>query len=573
MRAASRRNALGQPTDTTARKLLVLSGAVKGASWPLTEDSIAIGRDEDNPIRLPGQFISRHHALLVRAGGEYILRDLNSSNGTFLNDQPIRETLLKPGDRIRIGGIEMRYEVAPAPAQPQSEELAGLRSRLAATQQQLAEAQSLAGARATEMESARRASAAAEQESAARLKELAQQIDTLTSDLAGARKQAGELAAQLACEKQQAAEQLAGARAQAEAQTRDRQQRIEKLTQECERLTGQLRAANDALKTAEAELEKLPLAQQRVQELSQRNEQLSRANEQKATELEMATNKVHSLMAELKQLGASLAQARQEATTQNQQNRSLASELAAAKKQWTALQRESQEQSAAIEQAAADQLAKLQAERDEALRQAGKATELTMQNTHLLLEMSALRLHVAEMERAGAERESAEVQRLETELAEARSAAQRLALLAGVGARSQAAQAQEAELARRSRELAGKLVSVETVLGQIRFAAEAEQPVGLQQLQVELGKTRAELERIADLQTRMDQLTRQNADLVAALAKAHEEINVARRRLSAMTAEQFKRLRQDMSTKAGAGPVPTGLSRQLGAVRRALRLF
>src|ERR1017187_3839208 len=98
-----------------ARKLTLLSGGTKGAVYPLVKSQVGLGRDDQNAIRLEGASISRHHAVLERTNGEYILRDLHSCNGTFLNDQLVQDAHLKPGDRLRLGEIELRYEAANEP--------------------------------------------------------------------------------------------------------------------------------------------------------------------------------------------------------------------------------------------------------------------------------------------------------------------------------------------------------------------------------------------------------------------------------------------------------------------------
>src|ERR1035441_6755484 len=123
-----------------ARKLTLLSGGAKGAIYPLVEPKVGLGRDAQNAIRLEGAFISRHHAVLERTNGEYILRDLHSCNGTFLNDQLVQDAHLKPGDRFRLGEIELSYEVADertitalpdASLSASAEEIADLRRQLA----------------------------------------------------------------------------------------------------------------------------------------------------------------------------------------------------------------------------------------------------------------------------------------------------------------------------------------------------------------------------------------------------------------------------------------------------------
>ena len=102
--------------EIITRKLVVLSSVAKGASFLLTESQVGIGREDDNAICLEDDLISRHHAKLTRQHGEYILSDLGSMNGTFLNGQPAREARLKIGDRIRVGEVEMGYEAVTVSA-------------------------------------------------------------------------------------------------------------------------------------------------------------------------------------------------------------------------------------------------------------------------------------------------------------------------------------------------------------------------------------------------------------------------------------------------------------------------
>jgi pSer/pThr/pTyr-binding forkhead associated (FHA) protein len=96
--------------EVITRRLVVLSSVAKGASFLLTGGEVGIGREDDNVICLEDDLVSRHHAQLLRQNGEYILRDRNSMNGTFLNGQRMQEAILKVGDRIGIGQVEMGYE-------------------------------------------------------------------------------------------------------------------------------------------------------------------------------------------------------------------------------------------------------------------------------------------------------------------------------------------------------------------------------------------------------------------------------------------------------------------------------
>lgn len=88
----------------------MLSGRTKGTAFVLTKPEVNAGRESDNAICLKGKRVSRYHAVLVRTNGEYTLRDVSPHIGTLLNGRRTKEATLKPGDRIRIGEIEMSYE-------------------------------------------------------------------------------------------------------------------------------------------------------------------------------------------------------------------------------------------------------------------------------------------------------------------------------------------------------------------------------------------------------------------------------------------------------------------------------
>lgn len=71
-----------------------------------------IGRRPGLDLSLPSMQISALHAELVQVGGRVFLRDLNSTNGTFVNGRRInhQDTALRDGDRIRMGTLEFRLE-------------------------------------------------------------------------------------------------------------------------------------------------------------------------------------------------------------------------------------------------------------------------------------------------------------------------------------------------------------------------------------------------------------------------------------------------------------------------------
>jgi pSer/pThr/pTyr-binding forkhead associated (FHA) protein len=95
-------------------KLVVLTEGMAGRALELTAEKTTIGRVEDNNFQIPEPSISSHHCEVLLQGNEVKIRDLNSTNGTFINDQPITEAVLSPGQILRLGKVEIRLESAAA---------------------------------------------------------------------------------------------------------------------------------------------------------------------------------------------------------------------------------------------------------------------------------------------------------------------------------------------------------------------------------------------------------------------------------------------------------------------------
>jgi pSer/pThr/pTyr-binding forkhead associated (FHA) protein len=76
----------------------------------LTDERITIGRAPDNSLQIDDPSVSSRHARLTLLGRHYQLTDLDSTNGTRVNGEIVREIPLRVGDRIRFGKVEARYE-------------------------------------------------------------------------------------------------------------------------------------------------------------------------------------------------------------------------------------------------------------------------------------------------------------------------------------------------------------------------------------------------------------------------------------------------------------------------------
>jgi len=91
-------------------KLVILSAGMTGRSHELTVDKTTIGRVEDNTFAITDPSVSSHHCEVLLKGEEVVVRDLNSTNGTYINGEKITESGLKPGQILRLGQVELRLE-------------------------------------------------------------------------------------------------------------------------------------------------------------------------------------------------------------------------------------------------------------------------------------------------------------------------------------------------------------------------------------------------------------------------------------------------------------------------------
>ena len=91
-------------------RLVVLSEGLTGRSHELKAEKTTVGRVEDNTFQIPDPSVSSHHCEVILRGSEVLIRDLNSTNGTFISGQQITEAPLKPSQILRLGQVEVRLE-------------------------------------------------------------------------------------------------------------------------------------------------------------------------------------------------------------------------------------------------------------------------------------------------------------------------------------------------------------------------------------------------------------------------------------------------------------------------------
>jgi transcriptional regulator with GAF, ATPase, and Fis domain len=98
-------------------RLTAVAGPLAGAVFPLGDAAVTVGRHGESGLQIRDLAVSRRHCVLTPEGGRYVLRDLDSRHGTFVNGTPIHERILDPGDVVQIGTAIFVFEDAAGGAQ------------------------------------------------------------------------------------------------------------------------------------------------------------------------------------------------------------------------------------------------------------------------------------------------------------------------------------------------------------------------------------------------------------------------------------------------------------------------
>ena len=101
--------------DTMTVALVTFSRSGTRREFTIKNGTTVIGRKTDADLRIPLNEISRSHCELSVENDKVILRDLDSRNGTFLNDEDVSEAPLKAGDRIRLGPVVFVLQIDGEP--------------------------------------------------------------------------------------------------------------------------------------------------------------------------------------------------------------------------------------------------------------------------------------------------------------------------------------------------------------------------------------------------------------------------------------------------------------------------
>lgn len=110
-------------------KLVMFKADGERKDFSVTNEVTVVGRGEKCDLRIPLLSVSRRHCEITLAGQEVKLKDLGSSNGTYVNNKRINEVALEPGDRVVVGPVIFTVqidgkpeEIQPAKVKPRAAE-------------------------------------------------------------------------------------------------------------------------------------------------------------------------------------------------------------------------------------------------------------------------------------------------------------------------------------------------------------------------------------------------------------------------------------------------------------------
>jgi DNA-binding NtrC family response regulator len=107
--------------------LMLINTGGAGKSFPVRGAQVSIGKATDNDVVIDEPTVSRNHLQLVRQGDRFLVKDLGSTNGTFIDGAQVREGYLRPGSLLEVGDVQLRFQpkVAPVEIAPTQENRLG----------------------------------------------------------------------------------------------------------------------------------------------------------------------------------------------------------------------------------------------------------------------------------------------------------------------------------------------------------------------------------------------------------------------------------------------------------------
>src|SRR5689334_25306844 len=103
--------------------LVLVNTEGAGTKYALATDEVRIGKAPDNDVVIDHPTVSRNHLVVRRQGDRFLVEDLGSTNGTFIDGAQVREAYLRPGALLEVGDVKLRFQpkVAAVEIDPTSE--------------------------------------------------------------------------------------------------------------------------------------------------------------------------------------------------------------------------------------------------------------------------------------------------------------------------------------------------------------------------------------------------------------------------------------------------------------------
>lgn len=101
-------------------KLTVLTEGFTDRSFEVKPEKTSVGRLEENAVCIPEASVSSHHCEVWLKGDDVVVKDLGSTNGSFINELQLaadKEATLRPGQILRLGQVQLRFETGKKQAE------------------------------------------------------------------------------------------------------------------------------------------------------------------------------------------------------------------------------------------------------------------------------------------------------------------------------------------------------------------------------------------------------------------------------------------------------------------------
>lgn len=102
-------SALQHAANSSGACLVVLHGMELGRRFALLDKELTVGRVSQSNVQIEHEAVSRHHCKIIAAGGAYVLRDMGSTNGTYVNDRRVGDHILADGDIVKVGRCVFKF--------------------------------------------------------------------------------------------------------------------------------------------------------------------------------------------------------------------------------------------------------------------------------------------------------------------------------------------------------------------------------------------------------------------------------------------------------------------------------